>query len=47
VMQQAVVQRQMPLNNATSISEAERELLRRWFEAGASTTPTTAPKEPA
>ncbi len=39
VMQQAVLQRQMPLNNATGISEAERDLLRRWFEAGATTTP--------
>ena len=39
VMQQAVLQRQMPLNNATGISEAERDLLRRWFEAGAPTTP--------
>ncbi|MFM2060198.1 MAG: hypothetical protein RLY71_4583, partial [Pseudomonadota bacterium] len=39
LMQQAVLQRLMPLNNATGISEAERDLLRRWFEAGAATTP--------
>ncbi|NML17202.1 urate hydroxylase PuuD [Azohydromonas caseinilytica] len=35
VYQQAVVQKLMPLNNATQITEAERDLLRRWFEAGA------------
>ncbi|MDC8770497.1 urate hydroxylase PuuD [Roseateles albus] len=33
--QQAVVQKLMPLNNATAITEAERALLGRWFEAGA------------
>jgi len=33
--QQAVVQKTMPLNNATQITEAERALLGRWFEAGA------------
>jgi uncharacterized membrane protein len=35
IYQQAVVQKTMPLNNATQITEAERDLLRRWFEAGA------------
>uniref|UniRef100_UPI0018E036A3 urate hydroxylase PuuD n=1 Tax=Azohydromonas aeria TaxID=2590212 RepID=UPI0018E036A3 len=35
VYQQAVVQKLMPLNNATQMTEAERELLRRWFEGGA------------
>ncbi len=35
VYQQAVLLRQMPLGNATGMSEAERELLRRWYEAGA------------
>jgi uncharacterized membrane protein len=35
VMQQTVVLRAMPLNNATQITEAERALIRRWFEAGA------------
>jgi uncharacterized membrane protein len=33
--QQAVVQRVMPLNNATGITEDERAALGRWFEAGA------------
>jgi uncharacterized membrane protein len=33
--QQAVVQKSMPLNNATQITDAERALLGRWFEAGA------------
>jgi uncharacterized membrane protein len=33
--QQAVVLRNMPFNNATQITDAERELIRRWFEAGA------------
>lgn len=37
IHQQAVVQRLMPLNNATQITEAERALLGRWFEAGAPT----------
>jgi uncharacterized membrane protein len=35
IHQQAVVLRQMPMNNATQITEAERALLGRWFEAGA------------
>jgi len=35
IYQQAVVQKTMPLNNATQITEAERALLKRWFEAGA------------
>ena len=34
--QQAVVTRQMPMNNATGITEAERGLIKRWYEAGAS-----------
>ncbi len=33
--QQAVVLKAMPLNNATQITDAERSLLGRWFEAGA------------
>jgi uncharacterized membrane protein len=33
--QQAVVLRQMPMNNATGITDAERGVLRRWYEAGA------------
>jgi uncharacterized membrane protein len=33
--QQAVVLKTMPMNNATQITDAERLLLGRWFEAGA------------
>ncbi|MBS0446736.1 MAG: urate hydroxylase PuuD [Proteobacteria bacterium] len=35
--QQAVVQKTMPLNNATQITDAERAQLGSWFNAGAST----------
>ncbi len=35
VYQQVVVLKLMPLNNATQLTEAERALIRRWFEAGA------------
>ncbi len=35
VHQQVVVQRLMPLNNATGITEDERALIGRWFAAGA------------
>ncbi|MBQ0961528.1 urate hydroxylase PuuD [Ideonella sp. 4Y11] len=35
VYQQVVVQRLMPLNNATGITEDERALIGRWFDAGA------------
>jgi uncharacterized membrane protein len=44
VYQQAVLARTMPLNNATGITDAERALIGRWFEAGAPlTSPTPAP----
>jgi uncharacterized membrane protein len=33
--QQAVVLKIMPMNNATQITETERALLQRWYEAGA------------
>jgi uncharacterized membrane protein len=33
--QQAVVTRIMPMNNATGISDAERALIKQWFESGA------------
>ena len=36
VFQQVAVTRQMPMNNATQITEDERQLIKRWFEAGAS-----------
>jgi uncharacterized membrane protein len=35
VYQQAVVQKLMPMNNATGITDEERALLGRWFQAGA------------
>ncbi len=35
VYQQAAVLKLMPLNNATQITDAERELIKRWYEAGA------------
>jgi uncharacterized membrane protein len=37
VYQQAAVLKLMPLNNATQITEDERALIKRWFEAGAPT----------
>ena len=35
VYQQAVVLKLMPMNNASQITDAERALIQRWFEAGA------------
>ncbi|MFM7026777.1 MAG: urate hydroxylase PuuD [Limnohabitans sp.] len=35
LFQQVAVTRQMPLNNATQITEEERHLIKRWFESGA------------
>jgi uncharacterized membrane protein len=35
MFQQAVVQRTMPLNNATQITDSERALIGRWFKEGA------------
>ncbi len=35
IYQQAVVTRIMPMNNATQITDAERDTLKRWFEGGA------------
>jgi uncharacterized membrane protein len=37
VYQQAVVTRLMPMNNATGITEAERQAIKSWFNAGAKT----------
>ncbi|MEK8050905.1 urate hydroxylase PuuD [Ideonella sp. DXS22W] len=34
VVRQAVLQKTMPLNNATQITEAERAVIGRWFNAG-------------
>jgi uncharacterized membrane protein len=35
VYQQAVVAKTMPLNNATGITDQEREVIRQWYDAGA------------
>jgi uncharacterized membrane protein len=35
IYQQAVVTKQMPMNNATGITEDERALIKRWYESGA------------
>ena len=35
VYQQTVVLKLMPMNNATQITDAEREVIRRWYAAGA------------
>jgi uncharacterized membrane protein len=37
VYQQAVVTKIMPMNNATQITDAERDLIKQWFEGGAKT----------
>lgn len=37
VYQQAVVTKIMPMNNSTGITDAERALIGKWFEAGAKT----------
>jgi uncharacterized membrane protein len=34
IYQQAVVLKNMPMNNATQITDAERALLGQWYEAG-------------
>jgi uncharacterized membrane protein len=40
IYQQVVITKQMPMNNATGITDAERALVAQWFTAGASTEPT-------
>jgi uncharacterized membrane protein len=35
VYQQVVVLKQMPMNNATGMTEAERALIGEWFKGGA------------
>jgi len=37
VYQQVVVTKIMPMNNATGITDEERTLISRWFQAGAKT----------
>jgi uncharacterized membrane protein len=39
IYQQVVVQKLMPMNNATAMTDAERALVKGWFEAGAPTGP--------
>jgi uncharacterized membrane protein len=34
---QAAINKQMPMNNSTQITDAERDLIKRWFEGGAKT----------
>lgn len=44
IYEQAVILKQMPMNNATGITAQERETLRRWFSSGAQTSPTPMPR---
>ena len=37
IYQQVVVSKIMPMNNATNITDAERDVIKRWFEGGAKT----------
>jgi uncharacterized membrane protein len=37
IYQQVVVTKIMPMNNATQITDAERALIKQWFESGAKT----------
>jgi uncharacterized membrane protein len=37
IYQQAVVTKIMPMNNSTQITDAERTLIKQWFESGAKT----------
>ena len=39
IHQQVVVQKLMPMNNATQMTDTERAMVGRWFEAGAATGP--------
>ena len=39
IYQQVVVTKQMPMNNATGLTDAERAQVGQWFTSGASTTP--------
>jgi uncharacterized membrane protein len=37
IYQQVAISKQMPMNNSTQITDAERDLIAQWFKAGAST----------
>ena len=39
IYQQVVVQKLMPMNNATGMTDGERALVKRWFEARAAAGP--------
>ena len=39
IYQQAVVLKAMPMNNATQITDAERELIGRWFKLQSQAAP--------
>jgi uncharacterized membrane protein len=39
IYQQVVVTKQMPMNNSTAITDAERALVAQWFQSGASIAP--------
>jgi len=39
IYQQVVVLRKMPFGNPEGLSADERDLVKRWFESGASTAP--------
>ena len=39
IYQQVVVLKKMPFGNPDSLNAQERELVKRWFESGASTAP--------
>jgi uncharacterized membrane protein len=43
IYQQAVVLKAMPMNNATGITDAERAVLKRWYEAAGATTGQPSP----
>jgi uncharacterized membrane protein len=43
IYQQAVVLKAMPMNNATGITDAERSVLKRWYEAAGATTGQPSP----
>ncbi len=43
IYQQAVVLKAMPMNNATGITDAERAVLKRWYEAAGASTGQPSP----
>ncbi len=45
IYQQVVISKQMPMNNATQITDQERELIKKWFETGASVEVGSSPNK--